>query len=146
MNFIYKSTWTYGDRFKQNNTKRNELKCSWSVEWPESCITSAFFSFKKIDIPKFKMHENTSALLIFGNTPMKILVLVIKVRIIDVSVDRTSIFTSKCMQRDKLTRDKHQRQQVNRHEFVMSSICPVDMHVRHDCKLYANHYSNRHRL
>ena len=63
-----------------------------------------FFSFKKIDIPKFKMYVNTSALLIFGNTPMKILVLVIKVRIIDVSVDRTSIFASKCMQPDKLTR------------------------------------------
>ena len=60
-----------------------------------------------------------------GNTPMKILVLVMQVRIIDVSVDPFSILTSKCIQRDKLTIARRtplssDYVQINHHAFGMS--------------------------
>lgn len=82
---------------------------------------------------------------IFGNMPIKILVLVVKVRIIDVSVDRTSIFTSKCIQQDKLTT----RTPATTYRWTaMNLLCHRVARLK--CtwlhKLYANHYSNRHRL
>ena len=91
-------------------------------------------------------HGSASALLIFRIfQDIKILVLVIKVRIIDVSVDRTSIFTSKCIQQDKLTT----RTPATTYRWTaMNLLCHRVARLK--CtwlhKLYANHYSNRHRL
>ena len=127
--------------------------------WNAWIIRSGFFCFQKIRHSKVQIVDiiyshsmevpahcwYSGYFRIFGNMPIKILVLVIKVRIIDVSVDRTSIFTSKCIQQDKLTT----RTPATTYRWTaMNLLCHRVARLK--CtwlhKLYANHYSNRHRL